>query len=103
MLPRLTAGFGLAGLAALAGYHTMSPTSQLYGRTFTGVGSNSPLLALTYDDGPNDPYTLQLLELLDHHKVKATFFLIGRFVQQRPEIARAIAEEGHAIGNHTWD
>jgi peptidoglycan/xylan/chitin deacetylase (PgdA/CDA1 family) len=103
MLSRLTAGLGMAGLATLAGYHTMSPTSQLYGRTFTGLPATSRLLALTYDDGPNEPYTLQLLELLDRHNVKATFFLIGRFVQQRPDIARAIAEAGHAVGNHTWD
>ena len=58
-------------------------------------------MALTFDDGPNDPYTLQLLELLDRYQAKATFFLIGKYVRQRPEIARAIQAAGHAIGNHT--
>ena len=96
-------GLGLAGLATAAGYHTMSPTSQLYGRTFTGLGADSRLLALTYDDGPNDPDTFRMLEVLQRHNVKATFFLIGRFVEQRPDIARAIVEAGHAVGNHTWD
>jgi peptidoglycan/xylan/chitin deacetylase (PgdA/CDA1 family) len=80
----------------------MWPTSQIYGRTFTGLGPGSRLLALTYDDGPNDPYTWRLLDLLERHGVKATFFLIGRFVQQRPEIARAVVAAGHSIGNHTW-
>jgi peptidoglycan/xylan/chitin deacetylase (PgdA/CDA1 family) len=61
------------------------------------------LLALTYDDGPNDPYTLRLLEVLERHRVKATFFLIGRFVQQKPEIARALVAAGQTIGSHTWD
>jgi len=59
-------------------------------------------MALTFDDGPNDPHTLRLLDVLDKHEVKATFFLIGRFVKQRPDIAREIARRGHVIGNHTF-
>ena len=93
----------MAGLATVAGYNTMSPTSQLYGRTFIGLPRSSRLLALTYDDGPNDPYTCRLLEVLERHGVKATFFLIGQFVQQKPGIARAVVNAGHAIGSHTWD
>ena len=81
----------------------MWPTSQVYGRTFTGLGPGSRRLALTYDDGPNDPYTGRLMEVLDRHGVKATFFLLGSFVEQRPDLARALAEAGHAVGNHSWD
>jgi peptidoglycan-N-acetylglucosamine deacetylase len=81
----------------------MWPTSQVFGRTFIGLPPGSGQLALTYDDGPNDPYTQRLLEVLDRHQVKATFFLIGKFVEQRPDIARAVVAAGHAIGNHTWD
>ncbi len=81
----------------------MWPTSQVFGRTFIGLEARSRLLALTYDDGPNDPYTQQLLDVLDRHRVRATFFLIGRFVDERPDIARAVVDAGHAIGNHTWD
>lgn len=81
----------------------MWPTSQVYGRTFIGLDPSSRLLALTYDDGPNDPWTFRLLEILDRHQVKATLFLIGKFVQQRPDLARALVAAGHAIGNHTWD
>jgi len=102
MLPSLLGGLGLAGAAVFAGYHTMSPTSQLYGRTFVGLQPGSRVLALTYDDGPNDPDTWRTLEVLERHAVKATFFLIGQFVQQKPEIARALVAAGHAIGNHTW-
>ena len=80
----------------------MWPTSQLYGRNFLGLPAGSRKLALTYDDGPNAPYTLQLLEVLARHDVRATFFLVGRFVEQRPDIVRKIAEAGHDIGNHTW-
>ncbi|HLI62104.1 MAG TPA: polysaccharide deacetylase family protein, partial [Terriglobales bacterium] len=83
--------------------HTMWPTSQLYGGTFIGLPRGSRLLALTYDDGPNDPYTWRMMEVLERHGVKATFFLLGRFVQQRPDVARALVAGGHAIGVHTWD
>jgi peptidoglycan-N-acetylglucosamine deacetylase len=94
----------LIGAAAVgyAGYSAYSPRSQLYGRTYLGAGRASRQLALTYDDGPNDPHTLRLLEVLARHDVKATFFLIGRFVAERPEIAREVARAGHVIGNHTF-
>ena len=80
----------------------MAPTGQWYGRTFTGVGRGSKQIALTYDDGPNDPYTLRLLEVLARYDVHATFFLIGRYVRQRPEIVREIVRAGHVVGNHTF-
>ena len=86
--------------ASAAGYQSMGPTGQWYGRTFTGRGSKQ--LALTYDDGPNDPYSLRLLEVLGKHSVRATFFLIGRYVRQRPDIARELMKAGHVIGNHTF-
>jgi peptidoglycan/xylan/chitin deacetylase (PgdA/CDA1 family) len=103
MLPILIDAVGAAALATWAGFHTMWPTSQVYGRTFTGLEPSSRCLALTYDDGPNDPYTWRMMEVLERHGVKATFFLIGRFVQQKPEIARALVAAGHTIGSHTWD
>jgi len=96
----------LAGTAAVAavtaGYQSMAPTGQWYGRTFTGLARGTKQLALTYDDGPNDPHTPHLLEVLAKHGVKATFFLIGRYVQQRPDLAREVVQAGHAVGNHTF-
>jgi peptidoglycan/xylan/chitin deacetylase (PgdA/CDA1 family) len=92
-----------AGVAAVAaGYQSMAPTGQWYGRTFTGLASGNQQLALTYDDGPNDPHTFRLLEVLARHNVHATFFLIGRYVRQRPDIVRELVKSGHAIGNHTF-
>jgi len=93
----------LAGAAAVlyAGYAAMSPTSQLYGRTFVRGRPGSRQIALTFDDGPNDTHTGQLLEVLARNEVRATFFMIGRFVRERPQIARAVAEAGHVVGNHT--
>jgi peptidoglycan/xylan/chitin deacetylase (PgdA/CDA1 family) len=95
-------GGGALAAAVAAGWHSMSPASQLYGRTFTGLPAGTRKLALTFDDGPNDPWTLRLLDVLARHNARATFFMIGRYVQQRPEIARLVAEAGHEIGNHTF-
>lgn len=99
MLPVLTA-LGAAAAVSYAGYATMAPESQLYGRTLTH-GSDRGQIALTYDDGPNDPHTMHLLDVLAQYQARATFFLIGRYIRQRPEIVRAIRQAGHAIGNHT--
>ena len=72
----------------------------VFGRPLA-VGSDVQKVALTFDDGPNDPYTEQLLEVLAKHRVRATFFVVGSFVRRRPHIARAIREQGHLLGNHT--
>lgn len=88
--------------AVYAGYATMAPGSQLYGHTLTH-GSDPGQMALTYDDGPNDPHTMHLLDVLARHGARATFFLIGKYVRMRTEIVRAIREAGHAIGNHSYN
>lgn len=81
-------------------YAALWPQSQIFGKVLI-AGPDPNEIALTYDDGPNPAATLQLLEVLARHQVRATFFLIGRFVRQRPDLARAIAAGGHLIGNHT--
>jgi peptidoglycan/xylan/chitin deacetylase (PgdA/CDA1 family) len=101
MLPALI-GLTAAAAASAAGYQSMAPTGQWYGQTFAGGIRGSKQIALTYDDGPNDPHTLKLLDVLAKHSVRATFFMIGRYVRQRPDIARAVAQAGHVIGNHTF-
>ena len=94
-------GLGAAAAASAAGYQSMAPPGQWYGRTFAGLKRGSKQIALTYDDGPNDPHTLRLLEVLARHEVHATFFMIGRYVRQRPDIVLDVARAGHVIGNHT--
>jgi peptidoglycan-N-acetylglucosamine deacetylase len=102
MLGSLIGGAVLAGAASAAGYQCMSPTGQWYGAAFAGLPRGSRKLALTYDDGPNDPHTFRLLEVLARHGVPATFFLIGQYAARRPDIAREIVRAGHAVGNHTF-
>jgi peptidoglycan-N-acetylglucosamine deacetylase len=96
------AGAAVASVAAagLCAYAALSAGSTLFGQTVI-ANRNPKEIALTFDDGPNDPYTFQLLDLLAGHGVRATFFMIGRFVQERPDIVRAVQAAGHLIGNHT--
>jgi peptidoglycan-N-acetylglucosamine deacetylase len=60
------------------------------------------IIALTFDDGPDGKTTLQILDILEQYKVKATFFWVGKNLQTYPYVGRKIVRLGHAIGNHTW-
>lgn len=66
------------------------------------VMTNEKLVALTYDDGPNPTFTPQILKILDKYNVKATFFMIGKKMEQNPGIVKQVVAHGHAIGNHTY-
>src|SRR5512142_3279046 len=92
-----------AAVASALGYNTMAPHSQLYGASFTSNPAMPRRLALTYDDGPNELNTPRLLEVLARHEVRATFFMLGRYVQKLPALAETVARAGHAIGNHTFN
>jgi peptidoglycan-N-acetylglucosamine deacetylase len=58
-------------------------------------------LALTFDDGPQPPYTDRILEVLARYGVRATFFMVGRSACAYPQLARAVADAGHAVGSHS--
>jgi peptidoglycan/xylan/chitin deacetylase (PgdA/CDA1 family) len=60
-------------------------------------------IALTFDDGPNPDVTPRVLDVLDRHCIKATFFMVGIYAQARPDLVREVAARGHYIGTHTWD
>lgn len=78
----------------------MSPFSQLLG-CFPYRGSTSKrVVALTFDDGPNEPYTSQIADYLDRRGIPATFFQVGKAVARYPEVTRRLIDSGHVIGNH---
>jgi peptidoglycan-N-acetylglucosamine deacetylase len=58
-------------------------------------------IALTFDDGPNPMATPRLLEVLQKHEVKATFFMVGKWVKECPRLVKQVMGAGHKIGNHT--
>ena len=91
---------GAAAAAGIAAYGGAYPRAQLFGPTT--CRTNSPRkLALTFDDGPNPEITPRLLDLLERYKARSTFFLIGRYIRECPELVTEIARRGHVVGNHT--
>lgn len=69
----------------------------------TRVDTQQRVAALTFDDGPHPIYTPRMLAVLNKHRTRATFFMVGAAAEKYPYLVRSVVERGHAIGNHTWD
>ena len=101
-LQALAAGHLLVGAAGLR------PGAPWLGRSVVRLpdaaieGSSGGRVALTLDDGPDPEVTPQVLDLLDGHDAKATFFVIGRRVEAHPQLAKEIVARGHRLENHTY-
>ena len=78
------------------------PFIHWYRRPIRCADRDSRQIALTFDDGPNEPFTSEILDILREHNVKATFFVIGENVERFPETCQRIQKEGHVIGNHSY-
>ena len=66
------------------------------------VRADRPDVALTFDDGPNDQATLAIAHILDRYGVKGTFFTVGKALDERPDISRALLADGQLLGNHSY-
>ena len=69
-------------------------------RSINKIPTTQPLVALTFDDGPNQ-FTPKILDILKATGAKATFFEIGKNVTKNPDLSRRVSQEGHQIGNHS--
>jgi len=102
---RRTVAWTVSSLAALLVgtglYDVLSPWSNAFGITHWSGTTHGKLVALTFDDGPNEPFTSEVLDVLRREHVRATFFLIGSNVRRDPRTAKRIVQEGHAVGNHS--
>ena len=95
----------------LSGYYTASVSAgerQGHVRLWWSVdagrsGDPTKMVALTFDDGPTRQFTSKVLNILADHNVPACFFLIGELVRRHPDLVRRMLEEGHEVGNHTFD
>lgn len=67
------------------------------------IDPNKPMVALTYDDGPNAKVTPQILSTLEEHGARATFFMVGRMAEKNKGIVKQMVEQGSEPGNHTYD
>lgn len=100
---------GAAAFGTLSGRAGASPTWEAQEqvpqrgshRLIWSVETDGPQVALTFDDGPDPRLTPHVLRVLADHGVRATFFLMGRNVLVHPDLARAVVEGGHEVGNHT--
>ena len=104
---RLATGVFASGvLGATAYWMFMSPYSQSLGpfpyRAGLQTMPSLKTVALTFDDGPNEPYTSEIAAFLDERGIKATFFQVGLCVARHPKVTAALAEAGHVIGNHSY-
>ena len=101
MVPWIIGGAGaVTGMAGAVAYGAVHPRAQLFGPTICRTNS-ARKLALTFDDGPNPAVTPKLLDLLDRYNARATFFVIGKFARECPELVRETSIRGHLIGNHS--
>ena len=96
----IVAWLGLQAVALVAVFH---PRTPLCGR-ITGRGRPpTPAIAITFDDGPTEPYTSQILDVLKTHEARATFFVLGARAGTAPAALKRAVADGHELGNHTWD
>jgi peptidoglycan/xylan/chitin deacetylase (PgdA/CDA1 family) len=91
------------GVEALLLVGVFERRAPIFGRVLWRGPAGSRAIALTFDDGPNEPFTSRVLDILRRLDVRATFFLIGENVERLPEAARRTAAEGHELANHGWD
>ena len=99
----VVAGFGsVLAIGLVLWVAGNDPTVQWFGHITTHGDRADARVALTFDDGPDDPYSLEVSRVLDEHGVKGTFFEVGKAIDARPEIARALHDDGHLLGNHSY-
>jgi peptidoglycan/xylan/chitin deacetylase (PgdA/CDA1 family) len=102
-LSNATAAIGLLILAmVIAGFGVALPQLRLFGPFVCRGDVSRRRVALTFDDGPDNQSTPELLDLLRAERVPATFFCIGRNVTAQPELTARIVREGHLLANHTY-
>ena len=79
-----------------------TPTVNWFGGTISHGPRDGNQVAITFDDGPDDPFTLEIRDILDAHGVKATFFTVGKALDARPDITQALYDDGQLLGNHSY-
>lgn len=85
------------------GLASIISTGKNHPEALTHVLTDDPVVALTFDDGPDPNNTPRILDLLAAHRARATFFMIGVRACQHAELVARVKRDGHAIGNHSWD
>lgn len=72
-------------------------------RVLWRIETDEPQIALTFDDGPHPESTPAILKILKRFHIPATFFLEGKHIASHPDVAQKVVQEGHEVGNHTYN
>ncbi len=92
----------LLAFLAVAVCAVLIPSASAQTQVYRSVKTDSMKIAITFDDGPHPHLTHRILDILEHHGVKATFFMVGVNVLNYPDAAREVIQRGHEVGNHTF-
>jgi peptidoglycan-N-acetylglucosamine deacetylase len=101
MIGALAGACGLLGAGGLAA-GALLPNARLFGPVVGRGNRDERSVYLTFDDGPSPRATPSILETLAGAGVPATFFMVGRYAESHPELARDVAAGGHLVGSHTY-
>jgi peptidoglycan/xylan/chitin deacetylase (PgdA/CDA1 family)/glycosyltransferase involved in cell wall biosynthesis len=85
---------------AVGGYFL--PSASFFGKVYASEKTSDKEIALTFDDGPNEPYTSELLDILKANNINGTFFVVGKNAQLYPDVVNRIIAEGNVVGNHSY-
>jgi peptidoglycan/xylan/chitin deacetylase (PgdA/CDA1 family) len=96
------AAVGVSALGSAAYWTGFRSRSQIFGSFPHAADTEENVVALSFEDGPNEPYTSRLLDILDAYGVKATFSQVGRCAQRFPSTTRRVVQSGHVLGNHSY-
>lgn len=75
---------------------------QVFGPVKNNIKTNKKIVAFSFDDGPNEPYTSEIIKLLNKYNAKATFFIVGENAQKSPKTVKHISKHNHEIGCHAY-
>ncbi|OQX72251.1 MAG: hypothetical protein B6D61_14420 [Bacteroidetes bacterium 4484_249] len=81
---------------------TLKIVSLIYRSLIWEIPEKEKIIYLTFDDGPEEKFTPEILQILDRYKAKATFFCVGENSKKNPGIIQQIIKAGHAVGNHSY-
>jgi len=101
-LSLLVFGFLFLGIQLILLYGTFESSASIFGPIYWHGPKTLHAIALTFDDGPNEPHTSRILDILKEHNVKATFFVVGKNAERGADVVQRMLREGHEVGNHGY-
>lgn len=92
---------GVVVALLILGWLFIAPSAQIFGRYPYKRRQDERVVALTFDDGPNEPYTSAIADFLDEQGIRGTFFQVGVCVDRHPATTDRLVAAGHVVGNHS--